>query len=91
MLQQLPPIPLATYQIEVLVGTSQIKYFDQCNNKNTLNTKMIRNCISESHCILMQFVFISANDDDIDWSGFFSGPNSLNLCGISVNIDRYPA
>ena len=40
---------------------------------------MIRNCIRENICILMQLIFLSTNNDDVDWSGLFSGQNSLNL------------
>ena len=40
---------------------------------------MIRNCIRENICLLMQLIFLSTNNDDVDWSGLFSGQNSLNL------------
>ena len=40
---------------------------------------MIRNCIRENICILMQLIFLSTNNDDVDFSGLFSGQNSLNL------------
>ena len=40
---------------------------------------MIRNCFRENIYILMQLIFLSTNNDDVDFSGLFSGQNSLNL------------